>query len=131
MIRWARHEVINRIGWLLMGLLSIWRGWSFVWPGARWPSVVQPQILDIAASSIPLWLYATVWVVAGLVAVIAAFWVRARPIATALNFGMYLIWFLASIGAWFFLGSARVWVTALTYACYGWLVIVLGSRNGT
>ncbi len=131
MIAWARHEMITRIGWLLVGLLSLWRGWSYVWPGAMWPATVQPQILDVATSAIPLWAYAAVWLVAGMVAFAAAFCERLRPLATAINFGMYLIWALACAGAWAFLGSDRVWVSALNYAVYGWLVVVLGSRNGT
>lgn len=125
-----RHELIARIGWLLVGCLSLWRGWSYVWPGAMWPSTVQPQILEIASSAVPLWLYAALWITAGAVALLAVLVERLRPLATALNFGLYLAWTLACLGAWAFLGSDRVWVSALNYAAYGWLTLALGSRGG-
>ena len=84
--------------------------------------------------TLPMPVWAWVWVIAGVAAIVAAWWSRAAPVAMGAGVGLNLLWGASFITDALIKGSVRGWLPAVGYvsvAVLVWWAVWRGSREPT
>ena len=84
--------------------------------------------------TLPMGVWAWIWIAAGVAAIVAAWWPRAAPIAVGAGVGLNLLWGASFITDALIEGSARGWLPAVGYlsvAVLVWWAVWRGSREPT
>lgn len=84
--------------------------------------------------TLPMPVWAWVWIIAGVAAVVAAWWPRAAPVAVGACVGLNLLWGASFIADAIAEGSVRGWLPAVGYLSIAALVLwgvwfALGERK--
>lgn len=100
-------------GWVVLGLIglsSAARGFFYL------PSVVRDSDrLPTVEEYAPLWVWAIIWIVGGVVAVVCALMHRWLSLGVGIIIGLPVMWMVLYLGAWVTGESRGGYVTALTY----------------
>lgn len=100
-------------GWVVLGLIglsSAARGFFYL------PSVVRDSDrLPAVEEYAPLWVWAIIWIVGGVVAVVCALMHRWLSLGVGIIIGLPVMWMVLYLGAWVTGESRGGYVTALTY----------------
>ena len=104
---------------LILGVGAIARGISYT------PLLMSEyaQRAHPVEGTLPMDTWAWVWIVAGVAAVVAAWWSRAAPVAVGACVGLNLLWGASFIADAIAEGSARGWLPAVGYLSIAALVL--------
>lgn len=100
----------NGCGVLLIGVITMVRG-LFYLPVFIPPDYTIPALHNV----LPCWMWPTLWLAVGVVALVSIGYRRARPVAFGLCVGLHALWAFLYLAAWVVGVSDRGFVTAWSY----------------
>lgn len=108
-------------GWAVLftvGLVYIARGIFYI------PALVrESDRIPMVETYAPLWVWAAIWIVSGVVLVVMAWKRKHMPLLIGVAGGMSAAWSVLYIGAWIVGASAAGYVTATSYVLILFLVV--------
>ena len=104
---------------LILGVGAVARGVSYT-PLLMSETARQAHPVE---GTLPMPVWAWVWIVAGVAAVVAAWWSRAAPVAVGACVGLNLLWGASFIADAIAKGSVRGWLPAVGYLSIAALVL--------
>lgn len=120
MVKECLHRTLCS-GWVVLftvGLVYIVRGIFYI------PALVrESDRIPTVEHYAPLWVWATVWIFAGVVLVAMAWYRKNMPLLIGVAGGMSAAWAVLYIGAWAVGASAAGYVTATSYVLILFLIV--------
>lgn len=114
----------RRVRWVILAIVAITstlRGWAYLSPKVD-VSSVHLSFLD---NLIPIKVWAVVWVVTGVTAIVGIRVHYLARLSMSLAVGMWLVWSLSYMVAWGVLDESRAWVNAVPLAGFAALLAVV------
>lgn len=104
---------------LILGVGAIARGVTYL------PALMSEhaQRAHPVEGTLPMSVWAWVWIIAGVAAVVAAWWSRAAPLAVGVGVGLNIVWGCSFITDAIIRRSARGWLPAVGYLSIALLVL--------
>lgn len=111
---------------IILGLFALTRFIAYAGPLSPAQTPSQLEFID---ETVPLWIYAIAWGVAGVVIIASARLERLRPTAIGLNVAMHSVWGILYMVSYLFYDSPRAWIASSTYLCIAAMVTWVGTRT--